>query len=199
MHVPSSQARAGGQPGRLRQGQHQFRHPRQIRDPAALSSPVAPHGTTIVACALRFDSAVVSNAGDSRCYSSATARQPAHPRPHHGRRAGPPSASSPSPGRRRRQSPSPHALARNELFVPPTPSPVNIMARTSSSSAPTASTYVSDAVIQAQSTPTPRSTRRLRSGRRRQRRRGYDNISVQLIRIREVERMGLTADAPTGS
>jgi len=160
-------------------------------------------GTTLVACALRFDSAVISHVGDSRCYLFREGRGSQLTRDHtmaaEQLRLGILSPEEASEGENR------HILTRclgNELFVAADTVTVNIIPGdvlmlcsdglhgyvqdalmgnllNSTSDLETAAARLVDAATQAASL----------AG-------GGDNISVQLIRVRSVERMGLYRGRP---
>jgi protein phosphatase len=155
--------------------------------------------TTIVACALRFDSAVVSNAGDSRCYLFRNGTGSQLTRDHtmvdEQVRLGILTKAQAAVGANR------HLLTRslgNELFVAADTITVNIMeGDVLLLCSDGLHGYVSDAVIQRivnSNTALNQAATALVAAANAAG--GNDNISVQLIRIRAVERMGLYRGRP---
>jgi serine/threonine protein phosphatase PrpC len=168
----------------------------QVRASSAHGSRM---GTTLVACALRFDSAVISHVGDSRCYlfrdgvGSQLTRD--HTMAAEQFRLGILSQTEASAGDNR------HILTRclgNELFVAADTVTVNIkpgdMILLCSDGL---HGYVQDGKIE----QLVNSTSDLETVAKRliaaaNDAGGFDNISVQVIRIRSVERMGLYRGRP---
>jgi PPM family protein phosphatase len=164
---------------------------------------VVPRGTrmatTLVACALRFDSAVVANVGDSRCYLYRNGTGSQLTRDHtmvdEQVRLGILTKAQAAVGANR------HLLTRslgNELFVAADTITVNIMAGDILLLCSDGlHGYVSDAVIQRtvnSNTALNQAATALVAAANAAG--GHDNVSVQLIRIREVERMGLYRGRP---
>jgi protein phosphatase len=155
--------------------------------------------TTLVLCALRFDSAVVSHVGDSRCYlirnGNLTALTHDHTMVDEQVRLGLISKSEAATAANR------HILTRSlgsELFVAADTITVNIMpADTLLLCSDGLHGYVSDDSIQQIVASAPNLDQAAATlvaaanaaG-------GYDNVSVQLIRVRSVERMGLYRGRP---
>jgi PPM family protein phosphatase len=164
---------------------------------------VMPRGTrmatTMVACALRFDSAVVSNVGDSRCYLYRNGTGSQLTRDHtmvdEQVRLGILTKAQAAVGANR------HLLTRslgNELFVAADTMTVNIAeGDVLLLCSDGLHGYVSDAVIQrivnSNTALNQAATALVEAGNAAG---GHDNISVQLIRIRSVERMGLYRGRP---
>jgi protein phosphatase len=156
-------------------------------------------GTTLVAVALRFDSAVVSHVGDSRCYlfrnGALNALTHDHTMADEQVRLGILSRAEAAAGANR------HVLTRclgNEMFVAADTITVNIVpGDVLLLCSDGLHGYVPDAAIQWILTSTPELERAAEAlvaaantaG-------GRDNVSVQLIRIRSVERMGLYRGRP---
>jgi len=156
-------------------------------------------GTTLVACALRFDSAVISHVGDSRCYLYREGVGAQLTRDHtmvaEQVRLGILSKAEASTGENR------HILTRclgNELFVAADTVTVNIMpGDVLLLCSDGLHGYVSDARIQQLVNYTAdleAAAARLVGAANDAG--GFDNISVQLIRVRSVERMGLYRGRP---
>jgi protein phosphatase len=172
----------------------------KVKDPGGA---VVPRGTrmatTIVACALRFDSAVVSNAGDSRCYlfRGKTINQLTrdHTMVDEQVRLGILTKAQAETGANR------HLLTRslgNEMFVAADTITVNVMPEDILLLCSDGlHGYVSDAVIQrvvnANTALNQAAAALVKAANAAG---GHDNISVQLIRIRSVERMGLYRGRP---
>ncbi|MGD0797950.1 MAG: protein phosphatase 2C domain-containing protein [Acidobacteriaceae bacterium] len=164
---------------------------------------IVPHGTrmatTMVACALRFDSAVVANVGDSRCYLYRNGAGSQLTRDHtmvdEQVRLGILTKAQAAVGANR------HLLTRslgNELFVAADTITVNIMVDDILLLCSDGlHGYVSDAVIQrivnSNAALNQAATALVAAANAAG---GQDNISVQLIRIRSVERMGLYRGRP---
>jgi serine/threonine protein phosphatase PrpC len=156
-------------------------------------------GTTFVACALRFDSAVVSHVGDSRCYlfrnGIGTQLTRDHTMADEQVRLGILSKEEAATGEGR------HVLTRSlgsELFVAADTITVNIIPGdllllcTDGLHG-----YVSDAVIQQilqRYSDLDRAAAALVAAANKAG--GQDNVSVQLIRVKTVERMGLYRGRP---
>jgi protein phosphatase len=172
----------------------------KIKDPGGA---VVPRGTrmatTIVACALRFDSAVVSNAGDSRCYlfrgKTISQLTRDHTMVDEQVRLGILTKAQAAIGANR------HLLTRslgNEMFVAADTITVNVMPEdVLLLCSDGLHGYVSDAIIQR----TVNSNQALNQAaaalvKAANAAGGHDNISVQVIRIRSVERMGLYRGRP---
>jgi len=164
---------------------------------------VLPNGsrmaTTLVALALRFDSAVVSHAGDSRCYLFRNGNLASLTRDHtmvdEQVRLGLISRTEAATGVNR------HVLTRslgNELFVAADTSTVNIMpGDVLMLSSDGLHGYVSDPEllrILSSTSGLDRAAQALVAAANAAG--GYDNVSVQLIRVRSVERMGLYRGRP---
>jgi protein phosphatase len=175
--------------GHARSGQEASRGP-------ALASRM---GTTLVACALRFDSAVISHVGDSRCYLYREGVGAQLTRDHtmaaEQFRLGILSQAEASAGDNR------HILTRclgNELFVAADTVTVNVIpGDVLLLCSDGLHGYVADARIQ----QLVNSTSDLESAAARlvaaaNDAGGFDNVSVQLIRVRSVERMGLYRGRP---
>jgi protein phosphatase len=176
------------------------------RSDARYSDPggaIIPSGTrmasTIVLCALRFDSAVVSHVGDSRCYmirnGNLTPLTHDHTMVDEQVRMGLISKDEAATAVNR------HILTRclgNELFVAADTITVNIMpGDILLLCSDGLHGYVSDPEIQqiVSSTPSLDQAAATLIGAANAVG-GYDNVSVQLIRIRSVERMGLYRGRP---
>jgi protein phosphatase len=172
----------------------------KIKDPGGA---VVPRGTrmatTIVACALRFDSAVISNAGDSRCYLFRGKNLSQLTRDHtmvdEQVRLGILTKAQAATGANR------HLLTRslgNEMFVAADTITVNIMPDdVLLLCSDGLHGYVSDAVIQRiLNTNTALNQAATALVGAANAAGGHDNVSVQLIRIRSVERMGLYRGRP---
>ncbi len=156
-------------------------------------------GTTLVACALRFDSAVISHVGDSRCYLFRNRVGAQLTRDHtmaaEQFRLGILSESEASTGEHR------HILTRclgSELFVAADTQTVNIMP---GDVILLCSDGLHGCVPDARMQQLVNSTSDLESAAARlvaaaNDAGGHDNISVQLIRVRSVERMGLYRGRP---
>jgi serine/threonine protein phosphatase PrpC len=156
-------------------------------------------GSTFVACALRFDSAVVAHVGDSRCYlfrnGSGTQLTRDHTMAAEQLRLGILSKEEAATGEGR------HVLTRslgNELFVAADTITVNIMpGDVLLLCTDGLHGAVSDAAIQQsvqRHTDLDRAAAALVAAANEAG--GQDNISVQLIRVRTVERMGLYRGRP---
>jgi protein phosphatase len=169
-------------------------------DPGGAIIPSGTHmASTLVLCALRFDSAVVSHVGDSRCYlfrnGNLTSLTHDHTMVDEQVRLGLISKSEAATAANR------HILTRclgNELFVAADTITVNIMpGDILLLCSDGLHGYVSDSNIQQIVASTPNLDQTAATlvaaanaaG-------GYDNVSVQLIRIRSVERMGLYRGRP---
>ncbi len=169
-------------------------------DPGGAIVPSGTHmASTLVLCALRFDSAVVSHVGDSRCYllrnGHLTSLTHDHTMVDEQVRLGILSRSEAASAANR------HILTRclgNELFVAADTITVNIMpGDILLLCSDGLHGYVSDPTIQQIVASTPNLDQAAAelvatanaTG-------GYDNISVQLIRVRSVERMGLYRGRP---
>ena len=155
--------------------------------------------TTLVVCALRFDSAVVSHVGDSRCYlvrkGSASALTRDHTMAGEQERLGIVTKAEASAGDNR------HVLTRSlgsELFVAADTVTVNVipgdvlMLCTDGLHG-----YVSDAQIEqivSAAADLKVAAKALVAAANEAG--GHDNVSVQLIRVRAVERMGLYRGRP---
>jgi serine/threonine protein phosphatase PrpC len=156
-------------------------------------------GTTLVACALRFDSAVISHVGDSRCYlfraGAAAQLTRDHTMAAEQFRLGILSEMEASTGENR------HILTRclgSELFVAADTVTVNIMpGDVLLLCSDGLHGYVTDARMQQLingSSDLETAAAHLVSAANDVG--GFDNISVQLIRVRSVERMGLYRGRP---
>jgi protein phosphatase len=172
----------------------------KVKDPGGA---IVPRGTrmatTIVACALRFDSAVVSNAGDSRCYllrgKSLSQLTRDHTMVDEQVRLGILTKAQAETGANR------HLLTRslgNEMFVAADTITVNVMPEdVLLLSSDGLHGYVPDTVIQKILNSNPAlnqaATALVAAANAAG---GHDNVSVQLIRIRSVERMGLYRGRP---
>jgi len=156
-------------------------------------------GTTLVACALRFDSAVISHVGDSRCYLFRDGAGAQLTRDHtmaaEQYRLGIVSQDEASTGENR------HILTRclgNELFVAADTVTVNIIP---GDLLLLCSDGLHGHVTDAKIKQMLHSTSDLQTAAERlvaaaNDAGGEDNISVQVIRIRSVERMGLYRGRP---
>ena len=156
-------------------------------------------GTTFVGCALRFDSAVISHVGDSRCYQYRNGHLTSLTHDHtlavEQLRMGLVTKEEAAEGEGR------HMLTRslgNELFVAADTITVNILpGDVLLLCSDGLHGYVPDAVIQhillvsrdVKQAATSLVNAALQAG-------GHDNVSVQLIRILTVERMGLYRGRP---
>jgi protein phosphatase len=156
-------------------------------------------GTTLVACALRFDSAVVSHVGDSRCYlyrnGALNSLTHDHTMADEQVRLGIISKAEAASGANR------HVLTRclgNEMFVAADTITVNIVpGDVLLLCSDGLHGYVPDAAIQWILTSTPEledAAEALVAAANSAG--GRDNVSVQLVRIRSVERMGLYRGRP---
>jgi serine/threonine protein phosphatase PrpC len=156
-------------------------------------------GTTLVTCALRFDSAVVSHVGDSRCYLYRDGVGAQLTRDHtmaaEQFRLGILSQAEASTGDNR------HILTRclgSELFVAADTVTVNVIpGDVLLLCSDGLHGYVTDATIQQLVNSTPdvgRAAARLIAAANDAG--GFDNVSVQLVRVRSVERMGLYRGRP---
>jgi len=169
-------------------------------DPGGAILPGGTHmATTLVLCALRFDSAVVSHVGDSRCYlirnGNMTPLTHDHTMVDEQVRLGLISKTEAASAVNR------HILTRSlgsELFVAADTITVNIMpGDILLLCSDGLHGYVSDAEIQQIVASTPDLNQVAAAlvaaanaaG-------GYDNVSVQLVRVRSVERMGLYRGRP---
>jgi protein phosphatase len=172
----------------------------KVRDPGGATVPRGTRmATTIVACALRFDSAVVSNAGDSRCYLFRDGTISQLTRDHtmvdEQVRMGILTKTEAATGANR------HLLTRslgNEMFVAADTITVNVMPEdVLLLCSDGLHGYVPDATIHKVVKANPALNQAAAAlvaaanaaG-------GHDNVSVQLIRIRSVERMGLYRGRP---
>jgi PPM family protein phosphatase len=160
---------------------------------------VARMGTTLVACALRFDSAVISHVGDSRCYQFRDGAGVQLTRDHtmaaEQFRLGLVSHEEASTGENR------HVLTRclgNELFVAADTVTVNIIpGDILLQCSDGLHGYVPDKKIKQLLYSTPSlETAAERLVAAANEAGGGDNISVQIIRVRGVERMGLYRGRP---
>ena len=156
-------------------------------------------GTTFVACALRFDSAVVSHVGDSRCYLFRNGKGTQLTRDHtmadEQMRMGILSKEEAAIDDGR------HVLTRSlgdELFVAADTSTVNILpGDVLLLCTDGLHGYVPDAAIQQavqRTSDLDRAAAALVGAANNTG--GHDNVSVQLIRVRTVERMGLYRGRP---
>lgn len=163
------------------------------------SAQGARMGTTLVTCALRFDSAVISHVGDSRCYLFRDGVGAQLTRDHtmaaEQFRLGILSQAEASTGDNR------HILTRclgNELFVAADTVTVNVIAGDLLLLCSDGlHGYVPDEKIR----QLIQSTSNLEAAVERlvtaaNNAGGFDNVSVQLIRVRSVERMGLYRGRP---
>jgi len=169
-------------------------------DPGGAIIPSGSHmASTLVLCALRFDSAVVSHVGDSRCYlfrnGNMTPLTHDHTMVDEQVRLGLMSKTEAATAANR------HILTRclgAELFVAADTITVNIMpGDVLLLCSDGLHGYVSDAEIQqivASSASLDQSVAALVGAANAAG--GYDNVSVQVIRIRSVERMGLYRGRP---
>jgi len=169
-------------------------------DPGGAILPGGTHmATTLVLCALRFDSAVVSHVGDSRCYlarnGNLTALTHDHTMVDEQVRLGLISKTDAASAVNR------HILTRSlgsELFVAADTITVNIMpGDILLLCSDGLHGYVSDAEIQqivASAPSLDQAAAALVAAANAAG--GYDNVSVQLIRVRSVERMGLYRGRP---
>jgi serine/threonine protein phosphatase PrpC len=159
----------------------------------------APMATTLVACALRFDRAVVAHVGDSRCYlvrrGHATALTRDHTVATEHVRLGLLSAQEAN------EAPTRHLLSRSlgsDLFVGVESSDHQIhagdMLVLCSDGLHGAVTAPEIAQLVSHNTCLDAAAERLVALANR--RDGGDNISVQLIRVRSVERMGMYRGRP---
>jgi len=155
--------------------------------------------TTLVACALRFDSAVVSHVGDSRCYlfrqGAATSLTRDHTMGDAQFRLGILSRAEAASGVNR------HVLTRSlgsEMFVAADTITVNIVPNDILLLCSDGlHGYVPDAaiqrIVQLNSTLDDAAAALIAAANAAG---GHDNVSVQLIRVRSVERMGLYRGRP---
>ncbi|HEX4425668.1 MAG TPA: protein phosphatase 2C domain-containing protein [Terriglobales bacterium] len=164
------------------------------------SSKVAPMATTFVACALRFDLAVVAHVGDSRCYLIRRGRVKALTLDHtvaaEQERLGllPPNEAATAPTRyvlSRALGTDPHVKVEvNEIEV----YEGDILMLCSDGLHGAVTTEEIAMVIKDQKTDLKSAAHTLvemaRTGD------GSDNISIQLIRVRSVERMGMYRGRP---
>ncbi len=169
-------------------------------DPGGAILPGGTHmATTLVLCALRFDSAVVSHVGDSRCYlarnGNLTALTHDHTMVDEQVRLGLISKTEAASAVNR------HILTRSlgsELFVAADTITVNIMpGDVLLLCSDGLHGYVSDAGIQqivASASSLDQAAAALVAAANAAG--GYDNVSVQLVRVRSVERMGLYRGRP---
>jgi protein phosphatase len=166
---------------------------------AGQSQGPARMGSTFVACALRFDSAVVSHVGDSRCYllrqGNLTQLTHDHTMANEQVRLGILSAADAGSGDGR------HLLTRalgQELFVAADTITVNIIpGDTLFLCTDGLHGYVPEArmryLLNGHANLDAAANALIAEANRAG---GYDNISVQLIRVRAVERMGLYRGRP---
>ncbi len=156
-------------------------------------------GTTLVACALRFDSAVISHVGDSRCYlfrnGSGSALTRDHTMADEQLRMGLISQADAATGEGR------HVLTRslgNDLFVAADTITVNVLpGDILLLCSDGLHGYVDDASIQRivlSGSNLDASAAALVAAANAAG--GLDNVSVQLIRVKSVERMGLYRGRP---
>ena len=156
-------------------------------------------GTTLIACALRFDSAVISHAGDSRCYLFRNGALSPLTRDHtmadEQLRLGILSSKEAAKGDGR------HVLSRclgSDLFVAADTITVNVIPGDLLLMCTDGlHGYVPDASIQRLLRALPdldQAAKALVDAANEAG--GHDNVSVQLIRIRSVERMGLYRGRP---
>jgi PPM family protein phosphatase len=169
-------------------------------DPGGAILPGGTHmATTLVLCALRFDSAVISHVGDSRCYlarnGNLTALTHDHTMVDEQVRLGLISRTDAATAVNR------HILTRSlgsELFVAADTITVNIMpGDLLLLCSDGLHGYVSDAGIQQAIASAPsldQAAAALVAAANAAG--GYDNVSVQLVRVRSVERMGLYRGRP---
>lgn len=169
-------------------------------DPGGAIIPnCANMASTLVLCALRFDSAVVSHVGDSRCYLFRNGKLTSLTRDHtmadEQVRLGILSKADAAEHANR------HVLTRclgNEMFVAADTITVNIVpGDVLMLSSDGLHGYVSDADIQrilASSSELSQAAAALIAAANQAG--GHDNVSVQLIRVRSVERMGLYRGRP---
>jgi protein phosphatase len=169
-------------------------------DPGGAILPTSAHmASTLVLCALRFDSAVVSHVGDSRCYlfrnSNLAALTHDHTMVDEQVRAGLISKDDAASHAQR------HLLTRSlgsEMFVAADTITVNILpGDVLMLCSDGLHGYVPDRAIQGMLNSTPDLSEAAATlvaaanaaG-------GHDNVSVQLIRVRTIERMGLYRGRP---
>ena len=169
-------------------------------DPGGAILPTGTHmASTIVLCALRFDSAVVSHVGDSRCYMFRNGNLASLTHDHtmvdEQVRMGLISKADAASHASR------HLLTRSlgsEMFVAADTITVNILpGDTLLLCSDGLHGYVPDAAIQWMLNSTPdlnEATAKLIGAANEAG--GHDNVSVQLIRVRAVERMGLYRGRP---
>lgn len=172
----------------------------EYADPGGAILPGGAHmATTLVMCALRFDSAVVSHVGDSRCYlfrnGNLTSLTHDHTMADEQVRLGILSRADAASGVNR------HILTRSlgaEMFVAADTITVNIIpGDVLMLCSDGLHGYVPDAAIQWMLNSAPDLNEAATSlvaaanlaG-------GHDNVSVQLVRVRSVERMGLYRGRP---
>jgi protein phosphatase len=158
-----------------------------------------PMATTLVVCALRFDSAVISHVGDSRCYLVREGRASALTRDHtmagEQERLGLVSKAEAAEGENR------HVLTRclgTELFVAADTVTVNVIPRdVLMLCSDGLHGYVSDErmeqILTARADLQVAAKALVAAANEAG---GQDNVSVQLIRVRSVERMGLYRGRP---
>jgi len=169
-------------------------------DPGGAILPAGAHmATTLILCALRFDSAVVSHVGDSRCYLLRSGRLAPLTRDHtmvdEQVRLGILSKSEAADHVNR------HILTRSlgtEMFVAADTITVNLLAGdTLLLCSDGLHGYVPDPIIESalNSAPTlEHAAEALVAAANNAG--GHDNVSVQLIRVKTVERMGLYRGRP---
>ena len=170
---------------------------------AAAAKGAAPRGnsmaTTIVVCALRFDSAVVSHVGDSRCYLFREGHLAALTRDHtmagEQQRLGLISKEEAATGENR------HVLTRSlglELFVAADTVTVNVipgdvLVLCSDGLHGMVADEQLERILHAHSDLEVAAKSMVAAANAAG---GHDNVSVQLIRVRSVERMGLYRGRP---
>ena len=164
----------------------------------------ASMGTTLVACALRFDSAVISHVGDSRCYlfrnGAGTALTRDHTMAAEQSRLGI-RAKGETQGENEEDD-SRHFLTRSlgfDLFVAADTSTVNVIpGDILLLCSDGLHGYVSDAdierIVNGAGSDLDKTARTLTAAANAAG--GGDNVTVSLIRVREVERMGLYRGRP---
>ena len=153
--------------------------------------------TTLVACALRYDRVVVAHVGDSRCYLIRQGQARLLTRDHTvAQRAG---SSRPAIEPRRPLRPPRAILSRSlgtDLFVNVETSDTRLSGRCAAALLRRSASLDTPSEMAAVAGTAPISTRRAKAGRIANERDGRDNISVQLIRVRSVERVGMYRGRP---
>lgn len=155
--------------------------------------------TTLVACALRFDRAVIAHVGDSRCYLIRSGRPKQitadHTVPNEQARLGILSS------REAAKSPNRHVLSRsvgNEMFVAVEINEVQvqkgdlIVQCSDGLHGPVSESDIASVITRNENLPTAAEKLAALANQRD----GSDNISVQLIRIHDVERTGMYRGRP---